>query len=112
MKKILVVSLMVLAGLTAVGAEAHEWHRGSYYRGDYYRHDGCRGCGWAPLAAGVIIGAELARPYPYIVNEPVYVQPQPVFVPQPALPQPPYGYHYEQIFDSQINAQRIVLVPN
>jgi len=109
MKRILVASLMALAGLTAVSAEAHEWHRGG---GGYYHGGRCWGCGWAPLAAGVVIGAELARPYPYIVNEPVYVQPQPLFVPQPALPQPPYGYHYEQIFDSQINAQRIVLVPN
>jgi len=109
MTKIITSILIALAGLTAFNADAHGWPRGGYYRGN------CWGCGWAPLTAGVVIGAELARPYPYstvIVNEPVYVQPQPVFVPQPALPQPPYGYHYEQIFDPQINTQRIVLVPN
>jgi len=107
MKKIILASLLALTGLTAVSADAHEWHRG-----EYYHRERCWSCGVAPLSAGVIIGAELARPYPYIVNEPIYVQPQPVFVPQPTLPPPPYGYHYEQIFDSQINAQRIVLVPN
>jgi len=100
------VFLAGLLAVSALSASAHEWHHGGYHR------ERCWSCGVAPLAAGVIIGAELARPYPYIVNEPIYVQPQPVFVPQPTLPPPPYGYHYEQIFDSQINAQRIVLVPN
>jgi len=103
MTKIITSILIALAGLTAFNADAHGWHRGGYYRGN------CWGCGWAPLTAGVVIGAELARPYPYstvIVNEPVYVQPQPV------LEQPPLGYHWQEMIDPTTNTKKIVLVPN
>jgi hypothetical protein len=58
-------------------AQAHEGFRG--YRGGYY-HGGCYGCNWvAPMIIGGVVGYELSRPTPVIVQQqPVYVQ-QPTY---------------------------------
>ena len=99
MKKLL-LSLSLLA---VVGTANAQWHHGGYYRG------GCYGCGWvAPAIVGGVIGYELSRPTPVIVQQqPVYIQ-----QPQPYVQAPPAGYHWQQMIDPQTNTTKIVLVPN
>ena len=71
MKKILVSLLLI--GLFSTNAHA-DWHGG--YRG---YHSGY----WVgPALVGGLIGYELARPAPVVVQQPVYVQP-PVYTQQP-----------------------------
>jgi len=81
-----------------------------------HHHWGGPGVGWVPLAAGVVIGAELAsQPRPIMVEQaPVYIQQPPVYVqpPQNVVQLPPPGYHWQEMFDPQTNTKRIVLVPN
>jgi hypothetical protein len=101
MKKILAI-LTVLA-LTAP-AQADGWrHHGGYYRGG--------NSNWvAPLIGGAIIGGVIANQYYRPAPPPsvVYVSPPPQTIPY----NPPYGYHWENIADSNCNCYRTVLVPN
>ena len=103
MKKLL-LSLSLLA---VVGTANAQWYHGGYH-GGYYR-GGCYGCGWvAPVIVGGVIGYELSRPTPVIVQQqPVYIQ-----QPQPYVQAPPAGYHWQQMIDPQTNTTKIVLVPN
>jgi len=100
MKKLLALSLTTLA-LTA-SAQWH--HHGGYYHGGY----GCGGCWVAPAIVGGVIGYELSRPAPVIVEQ------QPVIVQQPqtVVQVPPVGYHWQEMIDPQTNQKKIVLVPN
>jgi len=107
MKKVLIASLLAL-GL-AVTASAHGpyrafgWH-GGYYHGGY----GCGGCWVAPALIGGVVGYELARPAPVIVEQPSVI----VQEPQTVVQAPPAGYHWQAMIDPQTNTQKIVLVPN
>ena len=75
-----------------------------------YRHGyrwGGPGIGWIPLAAGVVIGAEIAsQPKTIIVEQ------SPVVVQGPMVQAPPLGYHWQEMFDPITNTKKIVLVPN
>jgi len=73
------MSLVLLAG----SASAHGFYHGGY-RGPYYGGGGWGGGGWvAPALIGGVIGYELSRPRPVIVEQPpVVVQQQPVVVQQ------------------------------
>lgn len=75
----------------------------------YHRHGHHNGYGWvAPLVIGSALGYVIAtRPAPVIVQT---IPPQPLYPNQ--YPQPPVGYHYEQILDANCNCYRIVLVQN
>jgi len=96
MKKIL-VSLIIGTSLFSGVANADGYHHG--YRGGY---------GWmAPLIIGGAVGYTIAQPRTVVVQ-----QPQVVYLPQPAAPPVPYGYHYENILDANCNCYRSVLVPN
>ena len=94
--------LLALSMLCVVGTAGAQWHHGCCYRGGY-------GGGWvAPALIGGVIGYELSRPAPVIVEQqPVIVQP-PVSVVQ----QPPIGYHWQEMIDPATNTKKIVLVPN
>jgi len=102
MKK-LALSLALLAAVGTASADC------------CYRHGyrwGVAGIGWVPLAAGVVIGAELAsQPRTVVVEQPPVVYAQPPVVVSP-VQQPPVGYHYQQMLDPATNTQKIVLVPN
>jgi hypothetical protein len=105
MKKLLLaVSLLAVAGSASA-----QWHYHSgYYRGGY-------GNWVAPAIVGGVIGYELSRPAPVIVQQPpVYVTPQPsvVYVNPPGTLNPPAGYHYAQMIDPRTNQYTIALVPN
>jgi hypothetical protein len=101
MKKLLLAVSLVSLAFTA-SAQWH--HHGGYYRGGY----GCGGCWVAPAIIGGVVGYELSRPAPVIVEQ------QPVIVQQPqtVVQAPPVGYHWQQMIDPQTNTQKIVLVPN
>jgi hypothetical protein len=103
MKKVILATIL---GLSLVGTASAQ-HRGYYPHGGYYR-GGCYGCGWvAPVLIGGVIGYELSR------QAPVVVQQQPVIIEQqPVLQQPPVGYHWQEMIDPQTNTRKIVLVPN
>lgn len=75
MKKI----FLVLAMLAATASASAQWHHhGGYYRGGGYYGGG----NWiAPAIIGGVIGYELSRPAPVIVQQPqVIIQQQPVYV--------------------------------
>jgi hypothetical protein len=79
MKKVLLtMSLVLLAG----SASAHGFYGG--YHGGYYRAPYYGAGNWvAPALIGGVIGYELSRPRPVIVEQPpVVVQQQPVIVQQ------------------------------
>jgi len=117
MKKLI---LAVLLSITATSAIAQHGYRGGHggYRGGHnsynsysYNGGGYRG-GWvAPAVGGLILGGLVgaAVAAPYYAPAPVYVQPNPVYTPPPM---PPYGYHHEQMLDSNCNCYVTVLVPN
>jgi len=89
MKKLVIVSLIGLATLSA--------HAGGHH-GGHHHHGG----GWGWVAPALISGAVVyAATRPPVVQQPVVVQPQ-----------VPYGYHYENILDANCNCYRTVLVPN
>ena len=99
MKK-LITTLFLVTLATAASAQ-HCCYRTHY-------HWGGPGVGWIPLAAGVVIGAELASQPRYgtvVVEQPVYVQ-------QPVIQAPPPGYHWQEMVDPATNTKKIVLVPN
>lgn len=77
MKKI----LTALALLAVAGTASAQWHHHGYYghRGGYY------GGGWiAPVIIGGVIGYELSRPAPVVVQQqPVIVQQPPTVIYQP-----------------------------
>jgi hypothetical protein len=55
----------------------------------------------------------LSRPNTvYVEPQPIIVQQPPVVYTQPALQQPPVGYHWQEMIDPQTNTRKIVLVPN
>jgi hypothetical protein len=93
MKKIL-LALTVLVTVT-VSTNAMAWGYRGGYRGGYH---GGGGFGWvAPLAIGGVIGYELARPAPVVVESaPVVIQQAPVvtYIQQtPQCPQPYQPYY-------------------
>ena len=100
-------SILAMSALLAYsqGAEAHEgfhYRGGCCYRGGY-------GMGWvAPAVIGGVIGYEIARPAPVVVQQPpvIYTQPQPV------IQAPPQGYHWQEMVDPQTGISKIVTVPN
>ena len=102
MKKLLLaLSLLAIAG----SASAQWHHHGGYYRG------GCYGCGgsWvAPAIIGGVIGYELSRPAPVIVQQPPVIYTQP----QTYGELPPVGYHWQEMIDPQTGVRKIVAVPN
>lgn len=123
MKKLI---LSFLAAILLLGTvPSYAWNRsGNGYHGGHsgYHggHSGYRGGynnNWiAPAIGGLIIGGVVgsALAQPYYTPAPVYVQPAPVYV-QPSYappPPPPYGFHYEQILDSNCNCYVTVLVSN
>jgi len=118
MKKLI---LAVLLSITATSALAQHGYRGGHggYRGGHNNYNnysyngggGYRG-GWvAPAVGGLIVGGLVgaALATPYYAPAPVYVQPAPVYTPPPM---PPYGYHHEQMLDSNCNCYVTILVPN
>ena len=105
MKKIIL--LLLLCFVSTVYAHEGLRHHG-YYGGGYYNNN------WvAPMIIGGVIGYELNRPRPVIVeSQPVIVQQPPViYQPQPIV-QPPVGYHWQEMVDPITNQRKIVLVPN
>jgi len=100
-------SLLALSTLFAFSPSA-EAHEGFHYRGGCcYR--GGYGMGWvAPAVIGGVIGYEIARPAPVVVQQPpvVYTQPQTV------IQAPPQGYHWQEMVDPQTGISKIVAVPN
>lgn len=97
--------LLALSLMSVFQVASAQWHHHGYYRG------GCYGCGggWvAPAVIGGVIGYELSRPQPVIVEQ------QPIIVqqPQPIVQAPPLGYHWQEMIDPQTNTRKIVLVPN
>jgi hypothetical protein len=102
MKKLL-LALSILATVGTASAQwQHGYHGGCCYRGGY-------GGGWvAPAIIGGVIGYEINH-----ANQPVIVQQPPVIIQsQPALQQPPFGYHWEEMIDPQTGIRKIVAVPN
>jgi len=99
MKKL--ITILLLSSLATV-ASAHCCYRQTY-------HWGGPSVGWVPLAAGVVIGAELASQPRYGT---VIVEQPPVYVQQPVVQAPPLGYHWQEMIDPQTNTKKIVLVPN
>lgn len=95
MKKLLMV--LVAGSMITTASQANPNHH--HYGPRHHGHHG--GYGWvAPLVIGSVVGyAIAARPHP-----------QPVIIQQ--YPNPPIGYHYEQILDGNCNCYRIVLVQN
>lgn len=115
MKKLI---LAVLLSITATSAIAQHGYRGGHggYRGGHnnYSYNGGGGYrgGWvAPAVGGLIVGGLVgaALAAPYYAPAPVYVQPNPVYSTPPI---PPYGYHHEQMLDSNCNCYVTILVPN
>jgi len=104
--------LLALSIMTIAGSASAQWHHhGGYYRG------GCWGCNnWvAPALIGGVIGYELSRPAPIVVQQPpVYIMPTPgtVYVNPPGTLPPPAGYHYQYMIDPTTNQTKMVLVPN
>jgi len=102
MKKLLLaLSLLTLVG-TSQAHEGFHYRGGCCYRGGY-------GMGWvAPAVIGGVIGYEIARPAPVVVQQPpvIYTQPQPV------IQAPPQGYHWQEMVDPQTGISKIVAVPN
>lgn len=105
MKKIIVLLLICIISI----ANAHEGlrHHGHYY-GGYYNNN------WvAPMIIGGVIGYELNRPRPVIVeSQPVIIQQPPVIYQPSPIVQPPVGYHWQEMIDPVTNQRKIVLVPN
>jgi hypothetical protein len=103
-------SILAMSALFVYSSSAHA-HEGFRYRGGYY-HGGCYGCNWvAPMVLGGVIGYELNRPAPVIIQQqPVYVQQPPVVYTQSV--EPPYGYHWQEMVDPQTGVRKIVAVPN
>lgn len=88
--KRLFLSLLLLVAIPAMSQHRHYGHH----------HHGHSSWGWvAPAIIGGAIVYGATRP-----------SPPPVVYQQPALPPPPYGYHYEQILDANCNCYRWVLV--
>jgi len=109
MKKVILATILGLGLVGTASAQYYGHHRhGGYYRG------GCYGCGWvAPVLIGGVIGYELSRNAPVVVQQPVLVQQQPVIIEQQSvIQQPPIGYHWQEMIDPQTNTRKIVLVPN
>ena len=97
MKKL--IALLAMTVLTIGTSQANPSHP---MMSGYHHHDHN---GWiGPLVIGGALGYVLAQP------RVVYVQPQPVIIPQ--LPLPPYGYHYESVLDANCSCYRTVLMPN
>ena len=105
-------SILAMSALFAYSpcAQAHEGFR---YHGGCCYHGGGYGMGWvAPALVGGVIGYELSRPNTVVIEQPpVYVQQPPVYV-QPTVQAPPYGYHWQEMVDSQTGVRKIVAVPN
>lgn len=73
-------SILAMSALFACSPVQAQWHHhGGYYHG--YRGYGCGGCWIGPAVIGGVIGYELSRPAPIIVQQPpVIVQQPPVIV--------------------------------
>lgn len=127
MKKImLTMALAVAATLAHAGPDCrsgvdHKVGCGPQYRPDHRfneyernRHPHYQSAwrgneGWVipALIIGGIIAVEANRSPPVVIEQPVYVQSQPTY-----LPQAPYGYRYVNALDPACNCNKIVLVPN
>ena len=105
MKKI----ILILLAFFAIAANA-------FYPNPYHYRPHCCGYGggWvAPAIISGVIGYEIARSQqPVIVQQPVYVEPQTVYMQAPGIQQPPAGYHWQDMIDPATNTHKIVLVPN
>ena len=102
-------TVSLLLGIACI-AHAHEGFRHyGYHGGGYYSNN------WvAPAIIGGVIGYELSRPAPVIVQQPPVVvqQPSVIYAPQPIIQEPPIGYHWQEMIDPITNQRKIVLVPN
>jgi hypothetical protein len=80
MKKLLAIGLII----ASTSAMADHGFHGGYYRGPshgYWRHEGGGNWAWvAPVVVGGVIGYEIARPAPVIVQQ---VPPPVVYTQQP-----------------------------
>ena len=77
----------------------------------YEHHEHYNQSSWiAPALIGGIIGYELSQPR-LVQQQPIYV-PVPQAPPPPYVPAAPYGYHWQMMIDSYTNEQRMVAVPN
>ena len=122
------LALAIMAAMTATTAIAndcrsgvdHKVGCGPQYRPDYRFNEHDRGRqphpqavwrgndGWIlpALIFGSLIAIEANRPAAVIIEQPMYVQPQPTL-----LPPAPYGYKYINAIDPVCNCNKIVLVP-
>ena len=92
-KSILIVSLMIASGISQANP-----HHGNRHHG----HHGATRAEWiVPFVIGsAVVYAIATRPAAVVVQNP------------PAYPNPPFGYHYEQILDANCTCYKLVLVPN
>jgi len=80
MKKLFIVLALACATLPALAQ-----HHGHRHHNHHYRHPGYGG--WvAPLIIGGAIGYTLTRPEPVIVQQPVYIEQQPIPLNQNCTP--------------------------
>ncbi len=98
MKKVLAVLLFGLSSIAFAGPHGHFGHRSHGHHGG--------GWGWVVPA---IVGGTVV----YMATRPAEAAPAPtvIYVPQ-GMPNPPIGYHYEQLNDANCNCLRWVLVQN
>ena len=98
--KTLTKLLLAALAVVSLSAQAHPYggHWGHYHSG------------WvAPLVIGGAVGyAIAARPQTVVVQPP----PSVYYYQQPYPQVPPYGYHYENIYDGNCQCNRLVLVQN
>jgi hypothetical protein len=96
----LILSLIVLLSVPAF-ADAH-----GYNEPRHHHPRGAYGMNWlAPAIIGGALTYSIMRPAPPTV---IYAPPQPYG----NLPAPPYGYHWDFVFDGNCACNRLVLLPN
>ena len=75
MKKLFIALVLVCATLPALAQ--HHVYRSHGHHNHHYRHPGYGG--WvAPLLIGGAIGYTLTRPEPVIIQQPIYIEQQPI----------------------------------
>ena len=97
MNKIIAALALGFITLSAQADPGHYHGNHSYYRGPGYSNN------WAaPLITGLVVGGAIG----YATAPRYYPQPAPYVAP------PPYGFHYQNVFDPTCNCYKLALVPN
>lgn len=98
-KRILAIFLLTMIATTSQANPNH--HMRHHGNGHYGRHTHTADWVIPAVIGSAVVYAIATRPAPVVVQNPPQV-----------YPNPPIGYHYEQILDANCNCYRLALVPN